>query len=490
MKDLTKIIQKGNLTPRERALLIVKHDAHLVENGEALLSEADLVALTTNWRPLTNNEAEQYNRIINLWELYQKLQIDMQTIYLTTQLALSRLEHAASMVYYRSDSLKQTRHKLSSRLLAENDTEFRAFFLEHSGYEYDRLIHLYTFYSLPKAVQKDILKLDDGVKYDHTYLSQEEQIVRIMGTKKTLDTEGVEAITKAIIDSIPWGHELRLPNTKISVKEVIFNGYFAGYPLIEFGKRMASRHNITYESEDELRDKLSEVDDLQYKLEKVVRDVVSDGSFFDEFTPLCMSKGYRTHEGKTVLPHDELMNQWMKAKDSITETIDGHIDSGELEVCECPVRFFEIGVNKTYITGNSLDQTSLKLPLTKDFQTQLDESMDYVLPAFLVHKSTFFDNYQYLLGFKELTAQISEIIGVDLSETVERHLEAIQESVDTLGFYIRQLNDQLLERNNSLGIQYRLQTFIPDPSFRLISLPPKQNESLEIFAEKLKALLP
>ncbi len=488
MKDLTKIIQKGNLTPRERALLIVKHDAHLVKTGEALLSEADLIALTS-WRAQTNTQAEQYNNIINLWDLYQKLQIDMQTIYLTTQLALSRLEHAASTVYYRSDSLKQSHHKLSSRLLVEDDAEFRAFFLDHSGYEYDRLIHLYSFYSLPKAVQKDILQLDDGVKYDHTYLFQEEQIARIMGTKKTLDTEGVEAITKAIINSIPWGHELRLPNTKISVKEVIFNGYFAGYPLIEFGKRLASRHNITYESEDDLRDKLSEVDDLQYKLEKVIRDVVSDGSFFDEFTPLCLSKGYRTHSSKTVLPHDELLKQWMKAKESITKTIESSIDSGELEVRECPVRFFEVSINKTYITGTSLDQTSLKLPFTKDFQSQLAESMDYVLPAFLVHKSTFFDNYQYLLGFKEVTVQISEIIGVDLSETVERHLEAIQESVDTLGFYIRQMNDQLLESNSSLGVQYRLQTFIPDPSFTLISLESKQNESLEVFAEKLKPLL-
>jgi hypothetical protein len=116
--------------------------------------------------------------------------------------------------------------------------------------------------------------------------------------------------------------------------------------------------------------------------------------------------------------------------------------------------------------------------------------MDYVLPAFLVHKSTFFDNYQYLLGFKEVTVQISEIIGVDLSEAVERHLEAIQESVDTLGFYIRQLNDQLLERISSRGVQYRLQTFIPDPSLTLISLQPKQNESLEVFTEKLKPLLP
>src|SRR3989344_3458557 len=116
MKDLTKIMQKGNLTPRERALLIVKHDAHLVKTGKALLSEADLIALTS-WRPQTNTQAEQYNNIINLWDLYQKLQINIQPISQTPQLALSRLEPAASPVYSRSDSHRQPRHKLSSRLL-------------------------------------------------------------------------------------------------------------------------------------------------------------------------------------------------------------------------------------------------------------------------------------------------------------------------------------------------------------------------------------
>lgn len=487
MKDLTKIIQKGNLTARERALLVIRNDAHLLKTGKTLLSEADLIAFTTNWRPQTNQEAEQYNKIINLWDLHQKLQIDMQTIYLTTQLALSRLEHSASMVYYRSDSFKQSRDKLIRGLLVEDDEEFRAFFLERAGYEYDRLTHLYTFYSLPANIQQDILQLDPSVTSDHTYFFQEEQIARIIGSKKSLTTEDIDALTKTIMDSIPWGHELRLPNTKISFKEVIFNMHFAGYPIMEFGKRLASRHNITYESVDGLRDKLSEVDDLKHKLEKVVHDAVSDGSFFQEFTPLCMSTGYRTHEGKTVLPHDELMKLWIQVKDSVIKTIESHIDSGDLEVRECPVRFFEVCINKTYITGACLDQ--YELPFAKDFQPQMDEYLHYSLPAFLVHKSAVFENCQYLLGYKDVTLQLSELIGVELSENVNSHLESLHESVDTLSFYLRQMSDRLLERSALPDIKYPLQTFMTDPSLVLSGLKSKQNEGLEMFNEKLKDLI-
>jgi hypothetical protein len=152
-------------------------------------------------------------------------------------------------------------------------------------------------------------------------------------------------------------------------------------------------------------------------------------------------------------------------------------------------RAFEISINKTFITGTSLEQAKLTLPFTKDFVSQIDESMHYFLPAFLVHKSSVFENYQYLLKFKEVTAQLSEIIGVDLSETVTNHLESICESVDTLSFYLRQMNDKLLERSSQLSVQYPLQTFMPDPSLVLRGLKAKENESLKVFAERIEPLL-
>jgi hypothetical protein len=486
MKDLTKIIQKGNLTPRERALLVIKHDAHLIKTGETLLSEADLVVLTTSWKPQSNYEADQYNKLISLWDTYQKLQVDMQTCYLTTQIALLRFEHIASMFYYRKDNPKEN-FNLENLISEEDLPEFRTFFLEHSGYEYDRLVHLYTFHSLPENIQQDILLIDPNVTTDHSYFLDEERITRILGNKKVLTDEDADMLTKTIIDSVPWGHELELLKTKISVKKVIFNMHFAGYPLMNFGKRLASRHNIQYDTEDELRDKLSRLDDLKYKLEKVVRDAISDGSFFEEYTPLCKSNDHLTYEEETILPHDELMKLWLKMKDSVIKTIQLHLDNGELEVCECPTRFFEVNINKTYITGTGLEQENVTPPFTKDFLGQINRAMLYSYPAFLVHKSSVFQNYQYLLEYQNVTARLSELVGVDLSENATSHLESISESVSTLNFYLRQISDHVLEKGMG-EIKYQLQTFVPEPIITIQNIAPSQNKSLKVFTEKLNRL--
>jgi hypothetical protein len=463
MKDLTKILSKGNLTPRERALLVIKNDAHFIKTGKHLLAEADLVALTKTWKPDNYREAEQYNKYIDLWDMYLKLEIDMQTCYLTTQLALSRLEHIATLFYYRKDDPKRQHYDLRAVISDEQDAEFRTFFLQHSGFEYDRLVHLQTFYSLPKDIQKDVLLLDPSVTSDHSYFLAEEQIARIVANKKDLTDTDVDLLTKIIIDSIPWGQELNLLEVKISVKQVIFNMHFGGYSLLNFAKRLASRYGIHYDSEDELRNKLAELDDLKYKLENVVRDTIKDG---------------------------KIMKLWIDAKDLVVQSLKRHINSGDLTACECPTRFFEISLNKTYITGESLDKSNLSLPFVSDYLKQIDEMSLYSYPAFLVHKSNAFDNYQHLLAFKDATIKLSEIIGVDLSDNVSRHLKAIIESTNTLNFYLREMSEHMLGgSNNSKEIIYPTQVFMPDLSITLDAMTPKLTEGLRAFDEKLQSIV-
>lgn len=485
MKDLTKILSKGNLTPRERALLVIKNDAHFIKTGKHLLAEADLVALTKTWKPDNYRDAEQYNKYIDLWDMYLKLEIDMQTCYLTTQLALSRLEHIATLFYYRKDDPKREHYDLRTFVTDEQDAEFRTFFLQHSGYEYDRLVHLQTFYSLPRDIQQDVLLLDPSVTSDHSYFWAEEQIARVIANKTDLSDTDIDSLTKIIIDSIPWGQELNLLEVKISVKQIIFNIHFGSYPLLNFGKRLASRHGIHYDSEDELRNKLAELDDLKYKLGNVVRDTIKDGSFFDECTPLCKSDGYLTHEGTTTLPHDKIMELWMDAKDLVMQSIEHHINSGDLTLCECPIRFFEVSLNKTYITGDYLDKSNLALPFVIDYIKQIDEMSLYSYPVFLVHKSNAFNNYQHLLAFKDITIKLSEIIGMDLSGNVSSHLNGIYESINTINFYLRGMSEHTLEITNEAKVKYRLQTFLPDPIIALQNLTPKQNENLKVFQGKL-----
>ena len=154
---------------------------------------------------------------------------------------------------------------------------------------------------------------------------------------------------------------------------------------------------------------------------------------------------------------------------------------------ECPTRFFEVTINKTYITDTGLELANETLPFTEDSCDQINVAMLYSYPSFLIHKSSVFQNYQYLLEYKNVTSQLSKMVGVDLSENINNHLESICESVNTLNFYLLQMSDYVSE--NTLGvIKYPIQTFLPDPIIRIQNLAPSQNESLEVFTEKLNKL--
>jgi hypothetical protein len=158
-------------------------------------------------------------------------------------------------------------------------------------------------------------------------------------------------------------------------------------------------------------------------------------------------------------------------------------------VYECPTRFFEVSLNKTYVTGKSLENTNLALPFVNDYLRQIDVMSIYSYPAFLVHKSNTFANYQYLLAFKDITIKLSEIFGIDLSDSVSSHLKAIIESTNTLNFYLREMSEHILSgSNNSKEIKYPIQVFMPDLSITLHAMTPKLNEGLTMFSEKMNSL--
>lgn len=489
MKDITKLLAKGNLSPRERVLLVIRNEAHERTTGKSLVTEADIVALTMNWKPRDYREAEQYNKYLEVWNMFGRLEIDMQTSYLMSQLSIARLEQVAQLFYFKRDEPEQ-RQQLLSRVIPEEHTkEFNNFFLQHSGFEYDRLVHLYTFYSLPKKLQADILLLDPSANTDHSYFLAEEQLAHILTGKQSLSEKEVAELTKIVIDSIPWGQEVNFSVIKISVKEIIFKTHFAGYSLLNFGKRLASRDNIIYESEDELHTKLAKLPDLKYKLEGIVRDSIREGLFFDEYTPLCNSKGHITFEGETELKHDEILRRWIKAKGKTVNIFQQHIDSGDLILKKRPSKFFEVSLNKTFITGESLVRSNIQLPFIEDYKNQFAEVTLYSYPSFLIHESSVFESYSHLLEFKAVTEKMSEIIGEDLSEKVLKHLAEISDSINTLNFYLRHTDDYIQEAIYTKGnIKYPLQTFLPDPSITLQNLTPKKNDGLKMFTEELNKL--
>ena len=90
MKDLTSLMEKANLTPKERMLLLVHNYVAKDTTGKGILTEADKHAICEGWKPKDNYEAREYNRYNDGWRTEGGMKLDAQTAYLNAQNALLR----------------------------------------------------------------------------------------------------------------------------------------------------------------------------------------------------------------------------------------------------------------------------------------------------------------------------------------------------------------------------------------------------------------
>ena len=71
-KNITALLQKGDIKPKERVLLLVANQVSEERDGKSILTEADKHALSEGWTPKDNNEVREYNRIYRDWETDRK----------------------------------------------------------------------------------------------------------------------------------------------------------------------------------------------------------------------------------------------------------------------------------------------------------------------------------------------------------------------------------------------------------------------------------
>ena len=58
-KNITSILQRGNIKPKDRVLLLVADDVSRERDGKALLTDADRPGLREGWTPKDNNEVNE-----------------------------------------------------------------------------------------------------------------------------------------------------------------------------------------------------------------------------------------------------------------------------------------------------------------------------------------------------------------------------------------------------------------------------------------------
>lgn len=81
MRKIVYIFEKGELTPRERYLMLVKNNMTKAITGEEPLTEADKSALEY-WKPKNNNEVDEWNKYGEGDKLISQAGLEAEFVYL------------------------------------------------------------------------------------------------------------------------------------------------------------------------------------------------------------------------------------------------------------------------------------------------------------------------------------------------------------------------------------------------------------------------
>lgn len=363
-KNITSILQRGNIKPSDRVKLLVADDVSRERDKKALLTEADRHALSEGWTPKDNNEVKEYNQYNEGRRNIAFGELDAQTTYLNATVGFLRASKYVSYILYKNygnyakegKTIKESIADRAFNSLLEKDKQGEALnlVLGYLGLELDYTIYLYAFELAGEQLQKDLLALYPDAKTERSYLEQEEIIYNLFNGKDKLSQTDKEKLAELIADEC---------FNKYS-GEWSFSGYFANLPLFELlGKWAFYYKEMPKKPEDLLKhlekekyaDEGEEVADLFNSIKKaltpkltayaekhnttireLLKDTIikwlDDGLFIKDFTPLYLSEDKATcNEQDTKLTHKELFKKWLDVKAEATKTIQGLIDKGELK---------------------------------------------------------------------------------------------------------------------------------------------------------------
>ncbi len=74
------MLSRGNLTPRERYILLIQNDVERAKTGKEILTEADKAALE-NWKAKEDWEAHEWNRLNEGWKYTGRMEIEAELSY-------------------------------------------------------------------------------------------------------------------------------------------------------------------------------------------------------------------------------------------------------------------------------------------------------------------------------------------------------------------------------------------------------------------------
>ena len=543
-KNITRLLQKGNIKPKDRVLLLVADDASRERDGKELLTDADRHALSEGWTPKDNNEVKEYNLYNEGRRNIAFAELDAQTTYLNATNGFLRASKYVSYILYKNYAKegKTIKESIADRVfnsLLEKDQQGKALnlVLDYLGLELDYTIYLYAFELAGKELQADLLALYPYAKTERSYLEQEEIIYNLFNGKDKLSQTDKEKLAELIADECFNKH----------FGEWSFSGYFADIPLLEVARKWAEDNKIDYtptpEETNELKEKYKEIKkevnpagqikltltnrltayaqenkrDIKELLKDTIIKWIDRGddereALLDEYAPLFMSDKKATcNEQDTKLTRKEVFKKWLDVKAKATETIQGLIDKGELKTAKKTREFKKIKTlveklaketgqtrpdtpiteTKTIITGESLYNLKGDYQFIKDFRSQAEDFKIFGALVLFLRECSFVKDYATLLGFLELYKKLSKLFETDLTFKIKDQIEKFKNELEMLKMEFLMLADEITEGNYKADrVYYMTESYLEElltTPFDPDSVKP-DTERLKVYFDAFKKL--
>jgi len=397
-KNISSLLQRGNLTPKERYLLLIQNDIVKAQTGKKILTEADKQALL-NWQAKTKEEAREWNKYNEGWKLGGRAGIEAEFIYMQTLAEYYRKNIISTELviypFYRErlnalQALKKIKVvDIKEAIKITNKQREQKL---KNGIDFDYAIYQLAFESLSDELRKDILTLDEEAEYEPSYLEDEETIAGLIDKKGELTKANKERYAELVAGR----------SYNEFAKEYQLHGSFASLPIMDIAKKWArdkgikprpkdyewlekikgglKRKGLEKKFEQDIKHKSDDEWLLEEKLKEILEDYARDNKttikkilketllkWLEEglpYQPLVISEDKKTYNEDTKLPHNELFKEWLKAKDKARATLQKLIDKDDLKTDQT-------GQDRT-ITGGSLYAFKGDFEFIKEFKERVD----------------------------------------------------------------------------------------------------------------------
>lgn len=433
MRDLTRMLHTGNLTAREKFILLIQNDVQKMKTGKDILSPADKDALE-NWKAKDNSEAREWNRLNEAWKHTGRMEIEVELIYKDAKVAyLAQLPVILNLLYYPSyRRMGRCIDTLEKMNMVELDEAVRIAAKQREvklkeGLDFDYAVYQLAFERLNPDDRKRMNELYPDVETDHQYLDQEEIIANLYNGKSEFSQEAKEKLASIVAEQ---------SYNKFAKEYQLFH-YFACIPLVEVARYFLKVKGIEVTGKamaknQEADDKnIGTCDDVTKAMEKyatenntTIQVMLKEGclKWLDDgleeaYTPL------------TVSSDADLFNRWLAIKKEANSTLRKHVEVGELQIrnhTDTETIKEKLYSKRLYDSEFAAAKEVMKkvgLDMTEKGELDEKKAFEKFDGAVITGESlyNFKGNYEFVKDFKERTDRYDANLGIVYADDDPEH---------------------------------------------------------------------